>query len=192
VIFDFMFTRQLRAALICAIGALILTKSVAAPATGAQARAAREARQARQVAEQIGVYKRVTWHWEHVIGLRRTPSTNSADRSPDLAYRRWVLGLWKRRAAQLLARASAPPHRAGWSCIHRFEGSWHSNTGNGYYGGLQMDLGFQRRYGAYLLRRKGTADRWSPLEQMWVAEHAHRSGRGFYPWPHTARYCRLL
>ena len=55
-----------------------------------------------------------------------------------------------------------------------------------------MDLSFQRRYGAYLLRRKGTADKWSPIEQMWVAERAHRSGRGFYPWPRTARYCGLL
>jgi hypothetical protein len=103
-----------------------------------------------------------------------------------------VLSLWKRRAARLLARASAPPHRASWSCIQRYEASWHANTGNGYYGGLQMDLGFQRLYGSYLLRRKGTADRWSPLEQMWVAERAHRSGRGFYPWPNTARYCGLI
>ncbi len=43
-----------------------------------------------------------------------------------------------------------------------------------------------------LLRRKGTADRWTPVEQMWVAERAHRSGRGFYPWPNTARYCGLI
>ena len=61
-----------------------------------------------------------------------------------------------------------------------------------YYGGLQMDLGFQRAYGAKLLETKGTADNWSPLEQMWVAERAHASGRGFYPWPNTARYCNLF
>ena len=42
-----------------------------------------------------------------------------------------------------------------------------------------------------LLARKGTADRWSPLEQMWVAEHAYKT-RGFYPWPNTARYCGLI
>jgi hypothetical protein len=27
---------------------------------------------------------------------------------------------------------------------------------------------------------------------MWVAERAHRSGRGFYPWPNTARHCGLI
>src|SRR5205085_646291 len=61
-----------------------------------------------------------------------------------------------------------------------------------YYGGLQMDLGFQRTYGRYLLARKGTANHWTPLEQMWVAERALRAGRGFYPWPNTARYCGLI
>jgi hypothetical protein len=55
-----------------------------------------------------------------------------------------------------------------------------------------MDLSFQRTYGPYLLRKKGTADRWTPLEQMWVAEKAHRAGRGFYPWPTTARLCGLI
>ena len=55
-----------------------------------------------------------------------------------------------------------------------------------------MDIGFQQRYGADLLREKGTADNWTPVEQMWVAERAYRAGRGFYPWPNTARYCGLM
>ena len=55
-----------------------------------------------------------------------------------------------------------------------------------------MDLTFQRLYGSYLLRRKGTADRWTPVEQMWVAWRAYHSGRGFYPWPNTARACGLI
>ncbi len=55
-----------------------------------------------------------------------------------------------------------------------------------------MDISFQRHYAPRVLRTKGTADRWSPLEQMWVAERAYRSGRGFYPWPNTARYCGLI
>ena len=25
-----------------------------------------------------------------------------------------------------------------------------------------------------------------------LAEHAYESGRGYYPWPHTARYCGLI
>ena len=32
-----------------------------------------------------------------------------------------------------------------------------------------MDLSFQQTYGGWLLRHKGTADHWSPLEQIWVA-----------------------
>jgi hypothetical protein len=72
-------------------------------------------------------------------------------------------------------------------CIHHYEGSW-TDSGGPYWGGLQMDLGFQSTYGGWLLRHKGTADHWSPMEQIWVAVRAARS-RGFSPWPNTARYC---
>ena len=93
-------------------------------------------------------------------------------------------------------QAEHPPHRGAWLCIHRYERNplqgWRTHTGNGYYGGLQMDISFQREYAPELLRRKGTADNWTAVEQMWVAERAHRSGRGFYPWPNTARYCGLI
>lgn len=76
-------------------------------------------------------------------------------------------------------------------CIHRFEGAWNDPNAP-YFGGLQMDLGFQRTYGGRLLERKGTADHWTPAEQIAVAIRAHQSGRGFYPWPNTARYCGLI
>ena len=55
-----------------------------------------------------------------------------------------------------------------------------------------MNLSFQRSYGGYLLSVKGTANHWGPYEQMWVAERAFKSGRGFYPWPNTARSCGLI
>jgi hypothetical protein len=84
----------------------------------------------------------------------------------------------------------APPHKAQWLCIHRYEGSWR-DSGSPYWGGLQMDWSFMSTYGRELLRRKGTADHWTPHEQMWVAERAWRT-RGFWPWPNTARYCGLL
>lgn len=89
-----------------------------------------------------------------------------------------------------LVPAGYPPHYQAWLCIHRYEGSW-SDGGSPYWGGLQMNYGFQATYGAKLLREKGTADHWTPLEQMWVAENAYKS-RGFYPWPNTARYCGLI
>jgi len=84
----------------------------------------------------------------------------------------------------------APPHLAAWLCIHRYEGSW-TDGGAPYYGGLQMDWSFMSTYGSRLLRTKGTANHWTPHEQMWVAERAWRT-RGFWPWPNTARYCGLL
>ena len=84
-----------------------------------------------------------------------------------------------------------PAHLGAWLCIHRYEGAW-NDPGAPYWGGLQMDLGFQRTYGADLLRRKGLASNWTPLEQIRVAERALRSGRGFYPWPNAARLCGLI
>jgi hypothetical protein len=101
--------------------------------------------------------------------------------------------LWRSRAQGAHRKfAAGPAHKRQWLCIHHYEGAWTARTGNGYYGGLQMDVQFMRIYGGKLLHTKGTADRWTPLEQMWVAEKAYRSGRGFYPWPNTARYCGLI
>ena len=83
-----------------------------------------------------------------------------------------------------------PPHYDEWMCIHHYEGSW-DDPNSPYYGGLQMDEEFQKTYGMELYRAKGTADHWTPFEQMWVAERAYKT-RGFYPWPNTARYCGLI
>jgi hypothetical protein len=112
-----------------------------------------------------------------------------------------TLRLWQAR----LAAATLQVLRHGWArppipaslesaflCIHHFEGAWTSNTGNGYYGGLQMDIGFQTRYGADFARRWGTADNWPAWAQLQAAVRAYRSGQGFYPWPNTARACGLI
>ena len=100
--------------------------------------------------------------------------------------------VWRRRAVATRERfLHGPAHKSAWLCIHRYEGAW-SDGGGPYYGGLQMDISFQASYGAPLLATKGTAQNWTPLEQMWVAERAYRSGRGFYPWPNTARACGLI
>jgi len=104
--------------------------------------------------------------------------------------------VWRRRYVPLRAIQERPPRERferwrAWMCIHRHEGAWNDPHAP-YYGGLQMDIQFQRLYGGELLRRKGTADNWTPIEQIWVAERAYRSGRGFYPWPNTARYCGLI
>ncbi len=145
----------------------------------------------RRVTRRIINQRNSTWRWQDVMQVKRTPYSGVAETSTSRPYRRWVLSVWERRAKQAWRKATRPPHYDEWMCIHRYEGSW-VDPNAPYYGGLQMDLGFQRAYGAKLLATKGTADNWSPLEQMWVAERAHASGRGFYPWPNTARYCNLF
>jgi hypothetical protein len=114
-----------------------------------------------------------------------------ASRTNDVEQRQLILNAWKRKAVLRRRQAQRPPLLRAWLCIKRYEGPW-DDPNPPYYGGLQMDLQFQRMYGFDLLRRKGTANRWTPLEQIWVAVRAYRSGRGFYPWPNTARYCNLL
>ena len=102
-----------------------------------------------------------------------------------------TLKYWRRRQAacsKSLRLVGNPRH---WLCIQGYEGRW-NDPGAPYYGGLQMNYGFMATYGRELLRRKGTADHWTPLEQMIVAERARRSGRGYYPWPNTARWCGLI
>jgi hypothetical protein len=102
-----------------------------------------------------------------------------------------TLRAWRRIARSAYLAYMHPPHKGAWLCIHRFEGSW-SDSGDPYWGGLQMDRGFMQGYAPHRLLRRGWANRWSPLEQMWVAERAYRAGRGFYAWPNTARVCGLI
>jgi hypothetical protein len=114
---------------------------------------------------------------------------------------RRTLVLWQERsAAAALAvalhatRQAALPAwlAADFACIHRYEGAWTANTGNGYYGGLQMDMEFQRLYGPEFLERFGTADAWPVWAQLQAATRAYGSGRGFGPWPNTAAACGLF
>jgi hypothetical protein len=140
--------------------------------------------------EEIAAARAQTWRWQRVTGRPLAPSEPVRGLA-SASYQRWVLRLWRRRAADEWQHAQHPPHERQFLCIHRFEGAW-NDPGAPYYGGLQMDLSFQRQYGFVLLRTKGTADHWTPLEQIWVAERAHRSGRGFTPWPNTARSCGLF
>ena len=128
-----------------------------------------------------------TLHWLTVMNGRppatvsRSLATRSLTRLHRLAQR------WRHRAHRAWWRAKHPPYLQAWLCIHRYEGSW-ADSGGPYWGGLQMDLSFQRTYGGWLLSHKGTADHWSALEQIWVAVRASHA-RGFSPWPNTARDC---
>ena len=108
---------------------------------------------------------------------------------------------WQRHQAVLLRRAIADRVELSgdlaeaFVCIYHHEaadaGGWQANTGNGYFGGLQMDQSFMAAYGSEFLNSYGTADRWPPFVQVAVAMRAYWSGRGFGPWPNTRRLCGL-
>jgi hypothetical protein len=172
-----------------ALGVAVVPRATAREQAAVHAAAADRVRLTR-VLTGIAARRDETWRWQRLMYRPRTPFSGTAQPVGGLAYKRWVLDLWRRRAVAARRQALNPPHRRQWLCIHRYEGSWDDPRAP-YYGGLQMDREFQSTYGPDLLRRKGTADHWTPLEQMWVAERAYRT-RGFWPWPNTARYCGLL
>jgi hypothetical protein len=139
---------------------------------------------------EISRFERETWHWQRVIGARLTPAParTLSNLTPSAVQR--TAAAWRLRLADVHENALHPPHLRQLLCIHRYEGSW-TDTGEPYYGGLQMDRSFQQSYGRWLYATKGTADHWSPIEQIWTAEKALKS-RGYWPWPNTARWCGLI
>lgn len=105
---------------------------------------------------------------------------------------------WSRRplfSIQKLQRESTPSASAGagvsgaidWIAIAACEsgGAWSINTGNGYYGGLQMDLTFWTSYGG--TKYAARPDLASEAEQISVAAAAVPS-RGLSPWPYCGRF----
>jgi hypothetical protein len=135
-------------------------------------------------------YEQATWRWQRLVGASPTQTAGRRLTAMAVSDLERTVETWQRRARTAQRRAQHPPHLAQWLCIHRYEGAW-NDVGGPYWGGLQMDLTFQQRYGGRLYRMKGTADHWTPLEQIWTAEKALRS-TGFWPWPNTARMCGLI
>ena len=144
-------------------------------------------------------------HRRLAVAIPRPPRVHSA-LSRRIAYakrltlelRRIYPGPVTRRFANARAKTGAATLElpqalsSAFLCIHRYEGAWNANTGNGYYGGLQMDRRFQSLYGSDYVARWGTADNWPAWAQLQAAVRAYQSGRGFYPWPNTARACGLI
>jgi hypothetical protein len=165
-----------------------VTESTAEPAPGPWAETPRTRNLKRRAIRLKLVARKLSKLTQHP---RPTVSRTRGDFDSLLRYRLWRRDAWRIRAERARFRAHHPPHLAEWRCIHRWEGSW-TDPNSPYYGGLQMDLAFQRAYGPGLLRHKGTANHWAPYEQMWVAERALKAGRGFHPWPLTALRCGLI
>lgn len=135
-------------------------------------------------------FESATWRWQRLTGRPLTQTAGRTLAAMDVSDLERTVKRWQVRARAAHRLAQHPPHLNDWLCIHRYEGAW-TDDGGPYWGGLQMSLTFQAHYGGWLLRTKGTADHWTPLEQMWTAEKALRS-RGFWPWPNTARMCGLI
>ena len=76
---------------------------------------------------------------------RAIPKTTSASKKP--------VRYWQQQARLVTRLAAHPPHKRGWLCIHRFEGSWR-DAGDPYWGGLQMDRGFISTYAPRVLLRE--------------------------------------
>ena len=172
--------------ILCFIIALVVA-SAASGATPAQLHS-RMRRQVSTLHRDRGTVR----FFRHHPRLARTPAGRQA-----LRFARAEIGWTTRELAQtraaLTPRPALPSSLVGaFACIHHGEGAWDANTGNGYYGGLQMDKPFQSRYGSDFVRRWGTADNWPVWAQMTAAARAYESGRGFYPWPNTARACGLI
>jgi hypothetical protein len=144
-----------------------------------------------EVVRKIKRYQRVTWRWQRLMGVPRTPNRKRYLRTRARDYRLFILHQWRHRAIRAKRRGHNPPHEQAWRCLQRHEGTWR-DPHDPYWGGLQMDRTFMRQYAPRHLLRRGWANTWTPVEQMWVAERALRAGRGFYPWPNTARMCGLI
>jgi Transglycosylase-like domain len=159
------------------------------------------------IMREITFYKQMTWQFQDARGAPHTKA--SEGKYPSCEYARWVMQVWmerahdeslqvkdmiedkKRELQSLVAERSDGALTNDWICIHNYEGDWNANTGNGYYGGLQMDYDFMQAYGGEFLQRWGTADNWPVWAQVTAANRAKYS-YGYSPWPNTARMCGLL
>lgn len=107
--------------------------------------------------------------------------------------RRYYLRQWTARHRQAISLQRRWLWSRAWyqaaMCVHRGEGAWTSNTGNGFYGGMQFD------YSTWLSNGGGRfaayAHLATPVEQLTVTYWTWQR-RGWYPWPNTARACGLI
>ena len=129
-------------------------------------------------------------HWRAKRGAGGiSPAAQAVPRSCPTPY---LVDVWRSKAHAARLRYERWFERTyrKWSCVHRLEGAWNANTGNGYYGGLQMTRWFQQTYGPEFYARYGTADRWPVYAQLVAAERAWRECRCFRQWG-TAGRCGL-
>ncbi len=136
----------------------------------------------------IAWHRSRTWHWQDAAGRPRTRSSHAELHTRSIAYLAWIDRLWSSRRVRAYRNWRLHPaiHLALWECIHHGEGAWNAQTGNGYYGGLQMTYG----WGGLVTN----AALLSPYEQMSAAETGYRQSgysRAWLEgqWPNTSPPC---
>jgi hypothetical protein len=151
------------------------------------ARIARQHRRATRLALGLGLDR------PGVLRIARDREARTRQLARWRSIAEWLADATERPRSDERALRERFPHYEELMCVAQHESGrgWDTSTGNGYYGGLQMDRLFQQTYGPRLYRTKGTADNWTAEEQLAVAERAVEA-RGFSPWPTTARACGLL
>ena len=72
-----------------------------------------------------------------------------------------------------------------WSGVARCEsgGNWAVNTGNGFYGGLQFNMGTWQAYGG-----RGMPHQQPAWYQATIADRVRTQGQGLGAWPHCGAY----
>lgn len=148
----------------------------------------------KQLRDGIAWHRSQTWAWQDTAFVKRTRTAHAEQRTRSVKYLRWLARHWSVRRMAARIHAQNPPNLSFWMCVHGREGAWNDPNAP-YWGGLQMGTWFMRTYGWNLLQRKGTADNWTPLEQVWVAERAwQKEGYSvswlYGQWPNTAPPCR--
>lgn len=134
-----------------------------------------------RVIHSIDHARRETRACVRALGLRGWPVAYDERSTPSLRYRRWILRLWRGRAAYC-ARRAHDWHAslvAAWTSTMLCEAGghgWAANTGNGFYGGLQFVQSTWVAHGG--LRFAPRADLATPYEQALVASRLTYDG-----WP---------
>lgn len=169
---------------------VLCASAVMATGAGASGRRTSHAGAVRYLEQRLHRFETATWYWQRLTGRPLAQTAGRRLAALDVGDLERTVRIWARRARAAHRVAQHPPHMRQWMCIHHYEGAW-TDVGGPYWGGLQMSLTFQAHYGGWLYRAKGTADHWTPLEQIWTAEKALKS-RGFWPWPNSARLCGLI
>src|SRR5262252_6174492 len=110
-------------------------------------------------------------------------------------WRTWRLEIPQGQQAVASSAQAATPPQTGppssvWTRLAACEssGNWATNTGNGYYGGLQEDLTFWARYGGKAFAAR--PDLASPNQQITVAI-AGQASQGWGAWPRCSRIIGL-